>query len=77
MMNPEKIRAETNLQHDEVEVIVDGKRKTHRGAAAKMIRWVSEHADFFNSPDVRGRVFFDFAGDGGNATAKVEATPSG
>jgi len=62
---------------DEVEVIVEGKRKTHRGAAARMIRRISEHADFFNSPDVRGRVFIDFAGEGGNATAKVEVAPSG
>jgi hypothetical protein len=62
---------------DEVEVVKpDGKRKMVRGAAAKIILWMTEHADFFNSADVRGQVRFDFAGEGGCASPKVEIAPS-
>ena len=61
---------------DQVEVIVDGKRKTIRGAAGKMIHWLAEHADFFNSPDVRGEVTMNFAGEGASVNPKVSVAPS-
>jgi hypothetical protein len=61
---------------DEVEVIVDGKRKTIRGAAGKMIRWIAEHADFFNSSDVRGEVVMNFAGEGASISPKVNVAPA-
>jgi hypothetical protein len=64
------------VSDQDVEVIVDGKRKTVRGAAGKMIRWLVEHADFFNSPDVRGEVTLNFAGDGACVSPKISASPT-
>lgn len=60
-----------------LEVNDGGKRKTVRGAAAKMIRWLTEHADFFNAPDVRGAVEFNFAGEGESVSPKIKAAPTG